>query len=317
MTGLLDDIKAMAQLREAQGGKWEAIKPEYAARMRAQNRFHTGLDIARYTAKIMREDMAAYDADTAQYTQSLGCWHGFIGQQKLISIKKHFGTTKRSYLYLSGWMVAALRSEFGPLPDQSMHEKTSVANLIEELYTFLKQADAWELNHLFRALDEAKEAGDKSKEQELVAKIDNYETHIVPIIADIDAGFGNAEATYLLAKKFIQAGACCIQLENQVSDEKQCGHQDGKVTVPHEDFLAKINAVRYAFLELGIEEGVIVARTDSLGAGLTQKIAVTNEPGDLGDQYNSFLDGDVIENAADRPHRRPFYRQLGKRLLWR
>ena len=92
MTGLLDDIKAMAHLREAQGGKWSAIKPEYAARMRAQNRFHTGLDIARYTAKIMRDDMAAYDADTSQYTQSLGCWHGFIGQQKLISIKKHFGT---------------------------------------------------------------------------------------------------------------------------------------------------------------------------------------------------------------------------------
>ncbi len=101
MTGLLDDIKAMAQLREAQGGKWEAIKPEYAARMRAQNRFHTGLDIARYTAKIMREDMAGYDADTAQYNQSLGCWHGFIGQQKLISIKKPLGTTKRNYLYLS------------------------------------------------------------------------------------------------------------------------------------------------------------------------------------------------------------------------
>ena len=64
--------------------------------MRAQNRFKTGLDIAKYTAKIMREDMADYDADTSQYTQSLGCWHGFIGQQKLISIKKHFGTTKQS-----------------------------------------------------------------------------------------------------------------------------------------------------------------------------------------------------------------------------
>ena len=42
----------------------------------------------------------------------------------------------------------------------------------------------------------------------------------------------------------IEAGACCIQIENQVSDEKQCGHQDGKVTVPHDDFLAKIRAVR-------------------------------------------------------------------------
>jgi isocitrate lyase len=102
-----------------------------------------------------------------------------------------------------------------------------------------------------------------------------------------------------MAKQLIEAGACCIQIENQVSDEKQCGHQDGKVTVPHADFLAKINAVRYAFLELGIDDGVIVARTDSLGAGLTKQIAVTNEPGDLGDQYNAFLDGDVIESAAD------------------
>jgi isocitrate lyase len=267
--------------------------------MRAQNKFKTGLDIAKYTAKIMREDMANYDKDTSQYTQSLGCWHGFIGQQKLLSIKKHFGTTKRRYLYLSGWMVAALRSEFGPLPDQSMHEKTAVSGLIEELYTFLRQADAWELNHLFRALEEAEKAGDNAKAEELIKQIDNHETHVVPIIADIDAGFGNAEATYLLAKQMIEAGACCIQIENQVSDEKQCGHQDGKVTVPHADFLSKINAVRLAFLELGVDDGVIVARTDSLGAGLTQKLAVTDEPGDLGDQYNSFLDGDYIEDASE------------------
>lgn len=66
---------------------WDGIEPESVARMRLQNRFHTGLDIARYTAKIMRADMAAYDADPANYTQSLGCWHGFIGQQKMISIK--------------------------------------------------------------------------------------------------------------------------------------------------------------------------------------------------------------------------------------
>ncbi|MGO3798636.1 MAG: isocitrate lyase, partial [Vibrio casei] len=135
-------------LIEKQGSTWSAITPEYVARMRLQNRFKTGLDIARYTAKIMREDMDAYDNNSANYTQSLGCWHGFIGQQKMISIKKHFETTRGRYLYLSGWMVAAMRSEFGPLPDQSMHEKTTVPMLIEELYTFLKQADARELNHL-------------------------------------------------------------------------------------------------------------------------------------------------------------------------
>ena len=292
-------IDTVASLKAANGSSWESINPEYAARMKVQNRFRTGLDIARYTAKIMRQDMADYDADPSEYTQSLGCWHGFIGQQKLIAIKKHFGTTKKRYLYLSGWMIAALRSEFGPLPDQSMHEKTSVPALIEELYTFLRQADARELGGLFRQLDDARAAGDSALEERIQDKIDNFETHVVPIIADIDAGFGNEEATYLLAKKMIEAGACAIQIENQVSDEKQCGHQDGKVTVPHADFLAKIRAVRYAFLELGVDDGVIVARTDSLGAGLTKQIAVTNEPGDLGDQYNSFLDGDYIDSAAD------------------
>ncbi|MGO4656039.1 isocitrate lyase [Ensifer sp. 2YAB10] len=278
----------------ASNEKWTGVTAEAVARMRLQNRFQTGLDIAKYTAAIMRKDMTAYDQDPAKYTQSLGCWHGFIGQQKVISIKKHFGNTDRRYLYLSGWMVAALRSEFGPLPDQSMHEKTSVSDLIEELYTFLRQADARELGMLFRDIDKARAAGDTVRERQLQNSVDTYQTHVVPIIADIDAGFGNAEATYLLAKKMIEAGACALQIENQVSDEKQCGHQDGKVTVPHEDFVAKIRALRYAFLELGVDDGIIVARTDSLGAGLTKQIAFSARDGDIGDQYNAFLDCDEV-----------------------
>ncbi|CCD95980.1 isocitrate lyase [Bradyrhizobium sp. ORS 375] len=312
------EVEAARALLES-NPTWNGVTAEAVARMRLQNRFRTGLDVARYTAAVMRADMAAYDEDSTKYTQSLGCWHGFIAQQKLISIKKHFGRTDRRYLYLSGWMIAALRSEFGPLPDQSMHEKTSVPALIEELYTFLRQADSRELNDLFRTLDAARKAGDKAKETEIIAKIDGFQTHVVPVIADIDAGFGNAEATYLLAKKMIEAGACALQIENQVSDEKQCGHQDGKVTVPHDVFLAKIRACRHAFLELGVEDGIVVTRTDSLGAGLTQQIAFSSQPGDLGDQYNSFLDceevtpetarsGDVIINQNGkmmRPKRLP------------
>ena len=265
--------------------------------MRLQNRFHTGLDIAQYTADIMHADMKDYDQDTGTYTQSLGCWHGFTAQQMMMEIKRSCQTTSKRYVYLSGWMIAALRSEFGPLPDQSMHEKTAVPNLIKEIYTFLKRADSVQLQHLFEELDAAQAAGKST--DEIITKIDNFETHVVPIIADIDAGFGNEEATYLLAKKMIQAGACAIQIENQVSDEKQCGHQDGKVTVPHEDFLSKVNAVRYAFLELGIKNGVIVARTDSLGAGLTQKVPVSKDPGDLADQYNDFLESEEIHDISE------------------
>ena len=279
-------LETVINLKAKYGDAWSAISPENAARMVIQNRFKTGLDIAKYTAAIMRQDMAEYDADSSNYTQSLGCWHGFVAQQKMIAVKKHHKTTKKRYLYLSGWMVAALRSEFGPLPDQSMHEKTSVPSLIKEIYDFLRQADAIELNDLFKRLENGEDVQDQ---------IDNFETHIVPIIADIDAGFGNEEATYLLTKKMIEAGACAIQIENQVSDAKQCGHQDGKVTVPHEDFISKLNAIRYAFLELGIEDGIIVARTDSEGAGLTQKLPVSKEQGDLASKYLAYVDAEEID----------------------
>lgn len=306
----LKEIEELTALRNKHKDTWKGINPEYAARMRMQNRFTSGLDIARYTADIMRRDMADYDKDSAKYTQSLGCWHGFTAQQLAIAVKRHRGSLDKTYIYLSGWMIAALRSEFGPLPDQSMHEKTVVPGLIREIYTFLKQADAVELEHLFTELDDTRaKGGDVSK---VIAKIDNFETHVVPIIADIDAGFGNEEATYLLAKKMIEAGACAIQVENQVSEAKQCGHQAGKVTVPHEDFISKINAIRYAFLELGVPNGIIVARTDSLGAGLTQKIPVSKEPGDLANQYNDFLQTEEIHNINELKENDITIHQKGK-----
>ena len=47
-------------------GNWQNISETDAARMMMQNRFKTGLDIAKYTAKIMRQDMVDYDNDTSQ-----------------------------------------------------------------------------------------------------------------------------------------------------------------------------------------------------------------------------------------------------------
>ena len=114
------EVDQASAIPEINTSNWDSINPNYVARMRLQNQFKTGIDIAKYTASIMRKDMDEYDKNTSAYTQSLGCWHGFIGQQKLISIKKHFGTNNKKYLYLSGWMIAALRSEFGPLPDLSL-----------------------------------------------------------------------------------------------------------------------------------------------------------------------------------------------------
>ena len=267
--------------------------------LQMQNTYNTHLDIAREMARVMRADMAAYDANPEHFTQSLGCWSGFHAQQMIRSVKRLRGTTKGAYVYLSGWMVAGLRNRWGHLPDQSMHEKTAVADLIEEIYVSLRQADEVELHDLFRALDKARESGDANAEREAVTAIDSFESHVVPIIADIDAGFGNEHATYLLAKELIKAGACCLQIENQVSDAKQCGHQDGKVTVPREDFIEKLRACRMAFEELGVTEGVIVARTDSLGAGLTQKLPVSQQSGDHAAEYLKWIETESINGQPD------------------
>jgi isocitrate lyase len=51
-------------------------------------------------------------------------------------------------------------------------------------------------------------------------------------------------------------------------------------------------------MELGVDDGIIVTRTDSLGAGLTKQIAYSKEPGDLGDQYNAFLDCEEVTDLS-------------------
>lgn len=284
--------------RYPEGRTRAGISVEDMVQLKIQNTYNTHLDVARAMAGVMREDMAAYDADSSKFTQSLGCWSGFHAQQKIKAVKRMRGTAKGTYIYLSGWMVAGLRNSFGHLPDQSMHEKTAVTDLIKEIYTSLRQADEVALNDLFQELKAAKESGaDQAAIDEIIYRIDTFESHVVPIIADIDAGFGNEHATYLLAKELILAGACCLQIENQVSDAKQCGHQDGKVTVPREDFITKLRACRMAFEELGVDEGVIVARTDSLGAGLTQKIPVSNEPGDLAAEYIKWIETEEVTDA--------------------
>jgi len=280
-------LRAEALARYPGGQTPGGVSVDDIVQLKLQNTWDTHLDIAREMAHVMRADMAAYDADPSQFTQSLGCWTGFHAQQMIKAVKRLRGTAKGTYVYLSGWMVAGLRNRWGHLPDQSMHEKTAVADLIAEIYTSLRQADEVALNDLFKDL---RAATTDAARAAAIAAIDGFETHVVPIIADIDAGFGNEHATYLLAKELIKAGACCLQIENQVSDAKQCGHQDGKVTVPREDFIEKLRACRLAFEELGVDDGVIVARTDSLGAGLTQKVPVSQAPGDLAADYIKWLD---------------------------
>ena len=69
MSSYQNDIDVASAVIESKGSAWDAIDAESVARMRAQNKFKTGLDIAQYTADIMNADMAAFDNDKTKYTQ--------------------------------------------------------------------------------------------------------------------------------------------------------------------------------------------------------------------------------------------------------
>jgi len=246
----------------------------------------SGLNVARRNAAIMKHDREIFDQDRSKPTVSLGGVQGLVVQHYMIAAKKA-GKINQVYWYLSGWDVAAQKSEDSPQPDVSGHDGSAVVHAIQEGYKFMLQADAVEKQSIFDAMDAAQKSGDEAAYLAEVAKIDNFESHVRPIIADIDAGFGDPAKAKMLAVRMIEAGACCIQIENQDSQSKQCGHQDGKVTVPHEEYIPKIRAVNQAFIECDVD-GSVVARTDSVDGRFSKDIAPQGSP--WATDYNRFLE---------------------------
>eukprot|EP01038_Epipyxis_sp_PR26KG_P010095 gene10095-13570_t len=249
----------------------------------------SGINVSKWTAKKMRVDMEAYRQDSSKYTLSLGAASGLFAQQCMIAAKKERGNLARVYIYLSGWQIAAMKATESPQPDVSAHSKDAVVKTIEEIYRFLHQADQVEKVKIFQEIDEARKNNtNEASLKKIYRKLDSFETHIVPMIADVDAGFGNTAAAQMLMRRCLEAGTSALQLENQVSDEKKCGHLNGKVTIPPADTEAFLRAARNAAIEAGNPDAVIVARTDSLSAGLTKVLPPERHNGSY--DYNKHLD---------------------------
>lgn len=81
----------------------------------------------------------------------------------------------------------------------------------------------------------------------------------LPLIVDMDTGFGNALNAYHTVQRLERAGAAGIQIEDQVFPKK-CGHFTGKAVVPIEEMLGKLKACLDARHD---DNMVIVARTDA------------------------------------------------------
>lgn len=81
----------------------------------------------------------------------------------------------------------------------------------------------------------------------------------LPLIVDIDTGFGNAVNTRRTVRVLERAGACAVQMEDQVFPKK-CGHFDGKGVIPVGEMVSKIQAAVDARDDHNL---LVIARTDA------------------------------------------------------
>jgi carboxyvinyl-carboxyphosphonate phosphorylmutase len=91
----------------------------------------------------------------------------------------------------------------------------------------------------------------------------------IPVIVDIDTGYGNPLNVWRIVRDLEEMGAGGIFLEDQVWP-KRCGHMTGKEVIPKKEFIPKLKAALDARRS---KEFVIVARTDARASlGLSEAI---------------------------------------------
>ena len=82
----------------------------------------------------------------------------------------------------------------------------------------------------------------------------------LPLLVDIDTGWGSAFNIARTVRSMIKAGAGAVHMEDQVG-AKRCGHRPGKEVVSKEEMVDRVKAAVDARIDPGF---VIMARTDAL-----------------------------------------------------
>ncbi len=158
-------------------------------------------------------------------------------------------------IYLGGWATSARGSTSeDPGPDLASYPLSQVPDEAAVLVRALLTADR--------------------NQQYLRARMSEKQRSATPavdfrpfVIADADTGHGGDPHVRNLVRRFVEAGVPGYHIEDQRPGTKKCGHQGGKVLVPEDEQIKRLNAARFQ-LDVMKVPGIIVARTDAEAATL-------------------------------------------------
>ena len=158
-------------------------------------------------------------------------------------------------IYLGGWATSAKGSiSEDPGPDLASYPLSQVPDEAAALVRALLTADR---NQQYLRLQ-------MTDEQRAATPAYDYRPFI---IADADTGHGGDPHVRNLIRRFVEAGVPGYHIEDQRPGTKKCGHQGGKVLVPSDEQLKRLNTARFQLDMMGVP-GIIVARTDAEAANL-------------------------------------------------
>ena len=158
-------------------------------------------------------------------------------------------------IYLGGWATSAKGSiSEDPGPDLASYPLSQVPDEAAGLVRALLTADRNQQYLRLRMTDE----------QRAAAPAYDYRPFI---IADADTGHGGDPHVRNLIRRFVEAGVPGYHIEDQRPGTKKCGHQGGKVLVPSDEQIKRLNTARFQ-LDMMRVPGIIVARTDAEAANL-------------------------------------------------
>jgi isocitrate lyase len=160
-------------------------------------------------------------------------------------------------IYLGGWATSARGSMTeDPGPDLASYPLSQVPDEAAVLVRALLTADR---NQQYQRLHMT----DKQRAATPAADFRPF------IIADADTGHGGDPHVRNLVRRFVEAGVPGYHIEDQRPGTKKCGHQGGKVLVPEDEQIKRLNAARFQ-LDVMRVPGLIVARTDAEAANLLE-----------------------------------------------